>query len=134
MIIRLTVHDNDFEGALKGFFSAGLYGALKYIAKSITRKEDPSNEELIEYRAISIQCDDFLDKIMKNKPFSEEEKTAFYQLLNRSYDYYLKSLYPEDYKYLTENKDLSIINSVEDKDENGEVLYYFPINNTYIIM
>lgn len=29
MIIRVTFHDNDFERPLIGFFSRGLYGALR---------------------------------------------------------------------------------------------------------
>ena len=134
MIIRVTFHDNDFERPLIGFFSRGLYGALRWANKELGDKEDPTTDELLLYKETSILIDKYLRMIQDEKEFSIEDKSQLKALIERAFKLYLNTLYQESAEYLIKSLDISLIDKVEDKWENGEVLYYFPMHDKYIVM
>ena len=134
MIIRVTFHDNDFERPLIGFFSKGLYGALGWANKELRGKEDPTPNELLLYKETSILIDKYLGMIQDEKEFSIEDKSQLKALIEKAFKLYLNTLYQESAEYLIKSLDISLIDKVEDKWENGEVLYYFPMHDKYIVM
>ena len=134
MIIRVTFHDNDFERLLIGFFSKGLYGALGWANKELRDKEDPTPNELLLYKETSILIDKYLSMIQDEKEFSIEDKSQLKALIEKAFKLYLNTLYQESAEYLIKSLDISLIDKVEDKWENGEVLYYFPMHDKYIVM
>lgn len=134
MIIRVTFHDNDFERPLISFFSKGLYGALGWANKELRDKEDPTSNELLLYKETSILIDKYLSMIQDEKEFSIEDKSQLKALIEKAFKLYLNTLYQESTEYLIKSLDISLIDKVEDKWENGEVLYYFPMHDKYIVM
>ena len=134
MIIRVTFHDNDFERPLISFFSKGLYGALRWANKELRDKEDPTPNELLLYKETSILIDKYLSMIQDEKEFSIEDKSQLKALIEKAFKLYLNTLYQESAEYLIKSLDISLIDKVEDKWENGEVLYYFPMHDKYIVM
>lgn len=134
MIIRATFHDNDFERPLISFFSRGLYGALRWANKELGDKENPTTDELLLYKETSILIDKYLRMIQDEKEFSDKDKDQLKVLLEKAYNTYLTNLYSENAEYLIKSLDISLIDKVEDKWENGEVLYYFPMHDKYIVM
>ena len=109
MIIRVTFHDNDFERPLIGFFSRGLYGALRWANKELGDKENPTTDELLLYKETSILIDKYLRMIQDEKEFSAKDKDQLKVLLEKAYNAYLTNLHSENAEYLIKSLDISLI-------------------------
>lgn len=130
MIIRATFHDNDFQNVLEGFFNKGLYLMLCHIKNGLT----DSNEDTMLYVRYSTLIDKYCKMIQDEKIFSKDTQQDFVNMLGEAFDKYIEQNYSDNAEYLKENLELEIINSVKDKWENGEVLYFFPMHEKYVIM
>lgn len=130
MIIRATVNDNDYKEVLEKFFSKGLYLMLCYVKKGLTDSE----QDMKLYVRYSTLIDKYYKMIQDEKIFNVNDANDLCFMLKDAFNKYLEEKDFEAKEYLKENLDISIVDSVKDKWENGEVLYFFPMHDKYIIM
>ena len=130
MIIRATVNDNDYKEILEKFFSKGLYLMLCYVKNGLTDSE----QDVTLYVRYSKLIDKHCKMIQDGKIFTYEDSNDLVLMLKDAFYKYLDENNFEAKDYLKENLDISIVDSVKDKWENGEVLYFFPMHDKYIIM
>lgn len=130
MIIKATFHDNDYKNVLEGFFSKGLYLMLCYIKEGLSE----SKEDTILYVRYSNTIDKYCKMIQDEKIFEKHTQQDLLNMLGDAFNKYIEENYSNTAKYLKEHLELEIIDSVNDKWENGEVLYFFPMHDKYIIM
>lgn len=130
MIIRTTFNDNDFTQKLENYWN-GFWFHNYYLAINIINTE--TVEGLKEYRDRKIEAEDLLEKIFYHeKEVTEKELEIFKNIIKESILAYLKL--SSDYEYLKDRIEISIKKSIEDLDENGEVVYYFLKHKKYIVM
>lgn len=132
MIIKVTFNDNDFTQVLDEFFAGSLMINLTYCAEKYTK--DESEENIRKYVEIRKEADKYMHLICEGKVFTEDEEIGFKEMLRKSILDYVRTNYDEDYDYLSDELVITLQNSVTDHWENGEVLYYFPMHDKYIIM
>lgn len=130
MIIKATFHDNDYKNVLEGFFSKGLYLMLCYIKEGLSE----SKEDTVLYVRYSNTIDKYCKMIQDEKIFEKHTQQDLLNMLGDAFNKYIDEMHSDNAKYLKENLELEIIDSVKDKWENGEVLYFFPMHSKYIIM
>lgn len=130
MIIRATVQDNDYKEVLEKFFSKGLYLMLCYVKNGLTDSE----QDVTLYVRYSKLIDKYCKVIQDEKILTYEDSNDLVLMLKDAFYKYLDENNFEAKDYLKENLDISIVDSVKDKWENGEVLYFFPMHDKYIIM
>lgn len=130
MIIRATVQDNDYKEVLEKFFSKGLYLMLCYVKNGLTDSE----QDVTLYVRYSKLIDKYCKVIQDEKILTYEDSNDLVLMLKEAFYKYLDENNFEAKDYLKENLDISIVDSVKDKWENGEVLYFFPMHEKYIIM
>ena len=130
MIIKATFHDNDYKNVLEGFFSKGLYLMLCYIKEGLSE----SKEDTILYVRYSNTIDKDCKMIQDEKIFEKHTQQDLLNMLGDAFNKYIEENYSDTAKYLKEHLELEIIDSVNDKWENGEVLYFFPMHSKYTIM
>lgn len=130
MIIRATVQDNDYKEVLEKFFSKGLYLMLCYVKNGLTDSE----QDVTLYVRYSKLIDKYCKVIQDEKILTYEDSNDLVLMLKDAFYKYLDENNFEAKDYLKENLDISIVDSVKDKWENGEVLYFFPMHEKYIIM
>ena len=130
MIIRATVQDNDYKEVLEKFFSKGLYLMLCYVKKGLTDSE----QDTTLYVRYSKLIDKYCKVIQDEKILTYEDSNDLVLMLKDAFYKYIDENNFEAKDYLKENLDISIVDSVKDKWENGEVLYFFPMHEKYIIM
>lgn len=130
MIIKATFHDNDYKNVLEGFFSKGLYLMLCYIKEGLSE----SKEDTILYVRYSNTIDKYCKMIQDEKIFEKHTQQDLLNMLGDAFNKYIEENYSDIAKYLKEHLELEIIDSVNDKWENEEVLYFFPMHSKYIIM
>ena len=120
MIIRLTVHDNDFYHTIMPF--------MKYFREYIfcEYSEEPSDEELARYA--KLRRSPMREWLNPNNShvLSLEERDVLINRIREAFNEYLTfSVKDEDTRnYLSKNLDVSIIDSFDDKWENGETFYW----------
>ena len=104
MIIRMTVHDNDFQDIMSGFVH-NLYNGLTSVPIDLYTKdtfEGPDSDVFDEYIQCSIRVKSIFDDYVTHH---EPNKNAA--------------------DYLRNHFEASIIGCVTDRDENGEAWYWF---------
>ena len=130
MIIKATFHDNDYKNVLEGFFSKGLYLMLCYVKEGLT----DSVEDTTLYVRYSTTIDKYCEMIQNEKIFDKKTQQDLINMIGDAFNKYIDEMYSEQAKYLKENLEIEILDSISDKWENGEVLYFFPMHNKYVIM
>lgn len=128
MIIRATFHDNDYKWLLEEFFKRFKFDHYGFHIRGI---EDPR-----EYRDKKVEADDIFEKVFyKSRELTKKEALRFTKIVQQSFESYIKAYCSEDNaKYCIENLDIKLRKVCADKWENGEVLYYFINQDTYLIM
>lgn len=121
MIIRLTVEDNDFGNVMKNFLS-NLDGRMTALPSNIRELGIDTQLEILNN----------INKINKllnpnvTEKHTEEEKTFLKEKIIESFAKYVLTCKDEDTaNYLIKNFSVDIIDSMEDKWENGEAWYWF---------
>lgn len=131
MIIRMTVHDNDFQDIMSGFVH-NLYNGLTSVPMNLYTKytlEGPDGDAFNEYIQCSIRVNKIRELLNPNTTLvlSDEEKKLILQRVKSIFDDYVKTHEPKDAAadYLRNHFETSIIECVTDRDENGEAWYWF---------
>ena len=128
MIIRATLHDNDYKWLLEEFFKRFKFDHYGYHIRDI---ENPS-----EYRDKKIEADELFEKVFyKARQLTKKEALSFTKIVKQSFEAYIKAYCSsENIDYCISNLDIKLRKVCADKDENGEVLYYFINQDEYLIM
>lgn len=130
MIIRTTFNDNDFTHILEDYWN-GFWFRNYYLP--IDKINTDTEKEAKEYVEKHKEAEELLEKAFYHEErLTMEELQRFSYLIKESILYFIKL--KEDYEYLKENLHINIRLSITDKDQNGEVLYYFLKHKKYIIM
>lgn len=126
MIIKLTLNDNDYTGYIEKFLER-----FKFQNYYIVLKEyDKDNEEDIKaYVEGHVKREELLDKVFyKEDELTKSDIKQFEEYIKEALAYYLYkhnimlSNDLEDYKKIVNVKCLKTMNN---KWQNGEVVYYF---------
>lgn len=134
MIIKLTLNDNDYTGYIEKFLDR-----FKFQNYYIVLKEyDKDNEEDIKaYVEGHIKREELLDKVFyKEDELTESDIKQFEEYIKEALAYYLYkhnimlSNDLEDYKKIVNVKCLKTMNN---KWQNGEVVYYFLQQDSYLV-
>lgn len=130
MIIRTTFNDNDFTHILEDYWN-GFWFRNYYLP--IDKINTDTEKEAKEYVEKHKEAEELLEKAFYHEEqLTMEELQRFSYLIKESILCFIKL--KEDYEYLKENLHINIRLSITDKDQNGEVLYYFLKHKKYIIM
>lgn len=128
MIIRMTLNDNDF-GELMEMFVKGFPNRITALPKNIETLDGKEQFEIIkEIRKI--------DKLLNpniTENYTKEEKDLIIKKINESFKIFVENhcdLF--SYEYLKDNFKVEIIDSMEDKWENGEVWYWFQHSGVFL--
>lgn len=116
MIIRLTVKDNDFSEVLENYLSRFFIN----IEKTQDLTIDNSLDIMKMHKKINAMLNPNMDYTL-----TLEDKEFLIQQVKDSFAYWCGSRYPDDVDYLTKNLQVSILDSMRDKWENGEACYWF---------
>lgn len=134
MIIKLTLNDNDYTGYIEKFLER-----FKFQNYYIVLKEyDKDNEEDIKaYVEGHVKREELLDKVFyKEDELTELDIQQFEEYIKEALAYYLYkhnimlSNDLEDYKKIVNVKCLKTMNN---KWQNGEVVYYFLQQDSYLV-
>lgn len=134
MIIKLTLNDNDYTGYIEKFLER-----FKFQNYYIVLKEyDKDNEEDIKaYVEGHVKREELLDKAFyKEDELTESDIKQFEEYIKEALAYYLYkhnimlSNDLEDYKKIVDVKCLKTMNN---KWQNGEVVYYFLQQDSYLV-
>lgn len=134
MIIKLTLNDNDYTGYIEKFLER-----FKFQNYYIVLKEyDKDNEEDIKaYVEGHVKREELLDKVFyKEDELTESDIKQFEEYIKEALAYYLYkhnimlSDDLEDYKKIVNVKCLKTMNN---KWQNGEVVYYFLQQDSYLV-
>lgn len=134
MIIKLTLNDNDYTGYIEKFLER-----FKFQNYYIVLKEyDKDNEEDIKaYVEGHVKREELLDKAFyKEDELTESDIKQFEEYIKEALAYYLYkhnimlSNDLEDYKKIVNVKCLKTMNN---KWQNGEVVYYFLQQDSYLV-
>lgn len=132
MILKITFNDNDYYSVLKNI-GESMFGLYSYYrATRLANKNDEVS--LKEYVENSKSFDKYLRMIQDEESFTKQQKEQFIDLIKQNLEAYLEDNYRTEADYLIEELKVSIIKSVGDEWYNGEILFYFPMNDSYIIM
>lgn len=128
MIIRLTVKDNDF-GDLMDDFVKNLSGKITKLPSNIEFLDGRKQFEIIkEIRKI--------DKLLNpnvTENHTEEEKELLIKRIKETFIEFIHSRTDDSTaEYLIKKFEAKIINSMEDKWENGEVWYWFQHSGVFL--
>lgn len=134
MIIKLTLNDNDYTGYIEKFLDR-----FKFQNYYIVLKEyDKDNEEDIKaYVEGHVKREELLDKVFyKEDELTELDIQQFEEYIKEALAYYLYkhnimlSNDLEDYKKIVNVKCLKTMNN---KWQNGEIVYYFLQQDSYLV-
>ena len=144
MIVKYTFNDNDFTQVIEEYLrELGPFYAFNY----------PSFTGLNEFKELLRQYDNYNDKYYMEKDITKEEykeiKKKLHTILKANIIQYMANVKPgsgwstdgmeaedliRNLEYLINNIKVSIVKSVPDQWENGEVVYYITSWDNYIVM
>lgn len=117
MIIRATFKDNHFTEVLEKYFDD--FGYINYylnISDENYRKEEKKLKKAV----------------FKPEKMTKEEIKALIDQIKNSIEMFIAKFYNEHLEYLKDTIYLEIVPYVEDKWENGEVVYFFLSKQQYV--
>lgn len=126
MILRVTFNDNDYIQELESYFRKFLVNFTNLLDEYRDREDEQSIKHYVD---TSVKIDDCLKYITYSNKEDKELENTFLVLLRNSIN-----IFVDNNTYLKTNLDISIVKSVSDKDENGEVIYYFTKHHTFLTM
>lgn len=144
MIVKYTFKDNDFTQVIEEYLREfGPFYAFNY----------PSFAGLTEFKELLKKYDNYNDKYYMEKDITKEEykeiKKKLHTILKANIIQYMANVKPgsgwssdgmnsddliRNLEYLINNIKVSIVRSISDQWENGEVVYYITSWNNYIVM
>lgn len=127
MIIKTTFNDNDFTDILEKYWDRFMFDNYYKAVEDI--------EDLRLYRDLRIDMEELLKKAIYNEAdLTAKEESQFEDYIKQSILAFVKKRYPSNLDYLKDQLYVNIRLTVKDKDENGEVVYYFLKHQKYITM
>lgn len=143
MIIKYTFNDNDFTQVIEKYLEEfGPFYAFNYNMYN----------GLDEFKKLLNQYDDYMDKYSEDKELTKEEfnklKNKLLIILKDNFTNYINNIrinsnwhtdgldaidLQEDKDYILKNIKISIVKSIPDQWENGEVVYFITSNQKYIV-
>lgn len=128
MIIRLTVQDNDFGNLMNDFVKC-LPDRITKIPSCIESMDGKTQFEII--KQIN-KVDKLLNPNVTEK-HTEEEKVLLIEKTKEAFSDFIHYRVDESTEeYLNRNFSVEIVNSMEDKWENGEVWYWFQHSGVFL--
>ena len=118
MIIKTTFKDNDYTSLLEKYWDKFLFCNSRCAINKLEGRE---------YVDASIELDDLLQKVIyKEESLTVKDLKRFTEIIKDSIIEFLKlkKLDESTIKYLTKQLEVRIEFKIEDKDLNGEVVYY----------
>lgn len=123
MIIRLTVHDNDFGNLIDAYFD----DLIEWFWFGITINEN--NLDYPKEFRISMKMKRLLNSC---EELTNEDMEFLIDRIKSTFSDFVRQKEPNSADYLISNLEVAIIHSLEDKDENGEVWYWLLHSGKYI--
>lgn len=115
MVIKFTVRDNDYWRVMDSFSN---------LFSSALARELPNEESDRVFKLLNPNL---------TKSYTEEDKTFLITEIKKMFKNFVESrVDAEASEYLTDNFEVEIITSVEDKWENDEMYYWFQHSDTVI--
>lgn len=115
MVIKFTVRDNDYWRVMDSFGN---------LFSSVLVRELPNEERDRVFKLLNPNL---------TKSYTEEDKTFLITEIKKMFKNFVESrVDAEASEYLTDNFEVEIITSVEDKWENDEMYYWFQHSDTVI--
>lgn len=144
MIVRYTFNDNDFTQIIEKYLDE--YGPFYYFNYETI-------EEMNGFSNLVRQYDDYNDKYNEVKELTREEYRKLIrkilELLKLNFKRYIENISPnsnwstpgfnakdlqEEKDYIFDELKISLVKSIPDQWENGEVVYYIASSMKYITM
>lgn len=122
MIIKMTVRDNDFSPIIEGFCRDFIVRMYELHPDCCINEND--YEALKAWRKRDVKIRKLLNP-NNDIVLTEEDKETIINQVKYVFGLYVKKWCYKDSEYLIERFEVSIIDSVEDKWENGEMFYWF---------
>lgn len=133
MIIRTSFSDNDYTEDLKNYWDR--FWFKNYYSASDKYKYLDDYDSLLKYRELYIEAHDLLDKVFLDKDkLTNADIEKFIEVIRKSILAYIEKEHLDSIKYLTTSLSIDIVDRVEDKCENGEVIYYFLETKQMVIL
>lgn len=133
MIIRTTFNDNDFTHLLEEYWDGFWYKNYYCILDKYEKSDD--YEDLKKHKEIYIEFHDLLDKaFFEENKMTVEELKRFERVITESIFAFIESKRSDSIDYLKKMFSVKIRFRIEDKWENGEVVYYFLNHKKMITM
>lgn len=127
MIIKTTFNDNDFTNILENYWDRFMFDNYYKAVEDI--------QDLGLYKELRIEMEELLKKAIYNEAdLTAKEESQFEDYIKQSILAFVKKRYPSNLDYLKDQLYVNIRLTVKDKDENGEVVYYFLKHQKYITM
>lgn len=122
MIVKITVHDNDFQLVLTRF-AENIVQGLPYVGKEPKDEKTKGPWAMEWIRAQKRLCELFRETC-DNTP--ENDRKELEQLISDMFAKFVRDTVPEDADYLTKRLRCQCVPSVTDQWNNGEDFYLFP--------
>ena len=134
MIIKLTLNDNDYTGYIEKFLERFKFQNYYIVLKEYYKDNE---EDIKAYVEGHVKREELLDKVFyKEDELTESDIKQFEEYIKEALAYYLYkhnimlSDDLEDYKKIVNVKCLKTMNN---KWQNGEVVYYFLQQDSYLV-
>lgn len=127
MIIKVTFRDNDCTNLLEEYFNKPLFIQIRNLLEDI--KYSDKLEDIKKYCELSKLIDNCMEYAVYNKEIDIELNQSLINLIKESIIKYIGNN-----EYLINNLEITIVNELQDIDENGEVVYYLTKADKSIIM
>ena len=128
MIIKCTVHDNDYHGLMIGF--------MYIIPHNLCKVPNDRMTSLEEYKAAMADYKHLREILNPNNDIEITNyiKNKLKKIVRDRFIEYVNASEEDDYakKYLIKNFEVSIVSTITDKWENGESYYWLQHSNTII--
>ena len=130
--MKITFNDNDYQNVLENI-GESMFGLYSYYRTTRLANKD-GGISLKEYVENSKLFDKYLGMIHDEEQFTEQQKEQFIDLIKQNLEACLEDNYKTEADYLIKELKVTTIKSIGDEWHNGEILFYFPMNDSYIIM
>lgn len=128
MIIKITVHDNDFTPMLYNFAQDIIkkYPIKQHSRKALEEKGVVDFKEQVLYEMQYHQNEKRWNRLMQGnyKDYSDQDKSFVCQVLKAAWSDYVQ--FNPAKEYLNQHFDCQICAAVTDTWYNGEMIYIFP--------
>lgn len=133
MIIRLTVRDNDFTEQIERYMK----NFVLYIREMMPEQdlgENPTFEQVYAWRLRDKKINSIMNPNITST-LTDKDKKYIVQQVKNTFATFCDNHFDEDTaEYLKKKLDVRVLSRMEDKWENGEVLYWFQHADKYIVL